>query len=71
MAIDIISPMAGAVKEHLVAVGDLVTAGQEVILLESMKMEIPVESTDAGTVGSFLVHPGDSVDEGTILVRLV
>ncbi len=70
MAIDIISPMAGAVKEHLVTVGDAVSAGQEIIVLESMKMEIPVETTDAGIVDVFFVQPGDTVDEGTALVRL-
>jgi acetyl-CoA carboxylase biotin carboxyl carrier protein len=71
MAQDIPSPMAGTVKEHLVAVGDSVTAGTEVILLESMKMEIPVEATNNGTVEAFLAQPGEAVEEGQGLVRLV
>lgn len=70
MAHDIPSPMAGSVKEHLVAVGDVVTNGQEVLLIESMKMEIPVESDADGTVEAFLVSPGDTVEEGQALLRL-
>ena len=70
MAIEIPSPMAGLVKEHLVAIGDVITAGQEVTLLESMKLEIPVESTGDGVVEAFLVQPGDVVAEGQGLVRL-
>ncbi len=70
MAQDIPSPMAGSVKELLVAVGDAVTNGQEVLLIESMKMEIPVESDADGTVEAFLVSPGDTVEEGQALIRL-
>jgi len=70
MALEIPSPMAGVVKEYLVAVGDTVSDGQEVVLLESMKMEIPVESSSEGTVEAFLVEPGDTVDEGQGLIRL-
>lgn len=70
MALEIPSPMTGVVKEYLVAIGDAVTEGQEVVLLESMKMEIPVESSGDGTVEAFLVEAGDTVDEGQALIRL-
>ena len=70
MATEIESPMAGSVKELLVAVGDAVSEGQEVVLLESMKMEIPVESTGSGTVAEFKVAEGDTVDEGQVLLVL-
>lgn len=70
MAFEIPSPMAGVVKEYLVAVGEAVTEGQEVLLIESMKMEIPVESTGTGTVEAFLANPGDTVEEGQALARL-
>lgn len=70
MALEIPSPMAGVLKEYFVAIGDAVSEGQEVLLLESMKMEIPVESASDGTVEAFLVEPGDTVDEGQALIRL-
>jgi biotin carboxyl carrier protein len=68
--VDVPAPMAGQVKELLVAVGDAVAAGQEVLLLESMKMEIPVESPTAGTLAEFLVAPDDVIEEGQPLLRL-
>ncbi len=70
MAHEIESPMAGAVKELLVAVGEAVTEGQEVVLLESMKMEIPVEATGSGSVTEIKVAPGDTIDEGQVLLVL-
>lgn len=68
--IDISSPMTGSVLELLVAVGDTVTAGQEVLVLESMKMEIPIESPQAGVVAEVLVAAEETVDEGQVVVRV-
>ncbi len=62
--------MTGTVKELLVQVGDRVNAGEELIIVESMKMEIPIESPAAGTVAEFLVQPSQRVDEGALLMRL-
>ena len=62
--------MAGSVKEVLVAVGDTVSEGQEVLIIESMKMEIPVESTATGTVTEIFVTPSQAVEEGFPLLRL-
>lgn len=45
-------------------VGDRVEAGEAVMILESMKMEIPIEAPAAGTVAEIDVEEGDSVDEG-------
>ncbi len=67
---DIPSPMTGSVFEVLVGVGDAVTAGQEVLVLESMKMEIPVESPQAGVVTELLVATEQTVDEGQTLIRV-
>lgn len=53
-----------------VAVGDEVTPGQQLMLLESMKMEIPVVPETAGTVARVGVEPGDVVQEGDLLVEL-
>lgn len=64
------SPMAGTVWKIVKAVGDSVDFGDTVAILESMKMEIPVEADAAGTVVKLLVAEGDVVDEGTPLIQL-
>lgn len=64
------APMAGSVKEVLVAIGEEIAEGQEVVVMESMKMEIPVESTAAGTVIEVCVTASQAVEEGTPLLRL-
>jgi len=68
--IDLPAPMAGSVKELLVAGGDVVRARQELLILESMKMEIPVESPSAGTVTEILVTAPQRIDEGQVLLRI-
>ena len=61
--------MAGTVIEILVKVGDDVAEGQDVIILESMKMQLPVPSEQSGKVKEVKVGTGDFVNEGdTILV---
>ncbi|MBS4189116.1 acetyl-CoA carboxylase biotin carboxyl carrier protein subunit [Bacillus sp. FJAT-49705] len=67
---EIISSMAGTVLNVMVEAGDVVTVGQEVCMLESMKMEIPVESQGAGKVMGIKVNIGDFVNEGDVLVVL-
>lgn len=62
--------MAGSVKELLVATGDTVTMDQELLIIESMKMEIPLESPGAGRVVGILVTPPAKIDEGQLLLRL-
>jgi acetyl-CoA carboxylase biotin carboxyl carrier protein len=49
------------------AVGDAVDEGETLILLESMKMEIPVEAPCAGTLAEIRVVEGQSVEEGAVL----
>ena len=53
-----------------VAVGDTVGPLDSVVLLESMKMEIPVLAEEAGTVAEVMVAEGDVVQEGDVLVVL-
>ncbi len=53
-----------------VAVGDAVAAGDAVLLMESMKMEIPVISETGGVVRAIKVSVGDVVQEGDLLVEL-
>jgi acetyl-CoA carboxylase biotin carboxyl carrier protein len=62
--------ITGTVWKIEVAVGDTVEEGDTVVILESMKMEMPVEAEDEGTVKSILVEEGQSVSEGDPLVEL-
>jgi acetyl-CoA carboxylase biotin carboxyl carrier protein len=67
---EIKAPMAGTVLEILVAVGDSVAQEDELLILESMKMEIPVEAPAAGTVVSIAASAGDPVQEDDLLMTL-
>lgn len=67
---EIVSDLVANVAQVQVQVGQQVEIGQELVLLESMKMEIPVLSEVAGTVAAVRVAPGDVVQEGEILVVL-
>ncbi|MBE4908834.1 acetyl-CoA carboxylase biotin carboxyl carrier protein subunit [Bacillus luteolus] len=67
---EITASMAGTVLNVLVNVGDEVNSGQEVLMLESMKMEIPVESLESGKVADVKVAIGDFVNEGDVLLVL-
>ncbi|ARK29141.1 acetyl-CoA carboxylase biotin carboxyl carrier protein subunit [Halalkalibacter krulwichiae] len=62
--------MAGNIWRILVSVGDEVQAGQEVAILESMKMEIPVEAYKTGTVKVILKGEGEFIDEDEVLMEL-
>ena len=64
------APMAGTVLEVLVAAGDAVSGGDELLILESMKMEIPVEAPAPGSVTSLVVTPGQPVQEGDLLLTI-
>jgi acetyl-CoA carboxylase biotin carboxyl carrier protein len=64
------SNMSGSLWKVLVNVGDQVDAGQEVAILESMKMEIPIVSEATGLVEAILKNEGDFVQEDEVVVRL-
>jgi acetyl-CoA carboxylase biotin carboxyl carrier protein len=68
--LQITSTMAGTVLQMKVSVGDQVEINQEIAILESMKMEIPVESLGSGTVKEIKVLEGDFVNEGDVLLLL-
>lgn len=70
MASIIRSSIAGTVFKVLVEEGASIDIGQEVIVLESMKMEIPVESEVQGRVKRILVEAGSFVDEGDPLAEV-
>lgn len=67
---EICASMSGSVFKVLVAPGDKVIAGQQIIVLEAMKMEIAIESPKDGQVEQVLVNKGANVSTGDILVKL-
>ena len=67
---DIEAHITGTVWKVEVQVGDEVTEGDTVVILESMKMEMPVEAEEAGTVKEINVEEGQAVSEGDTLVTL-
>jgi acetyl-CoA carboxylase biotin carboxyl carrier protein len=68
--IDIPAHITGTVWKIEVKPGDDVDEGDTVVILESMKMEMPVEVEDPGTVKEIRVEEGQSVQEGDVLVVL-
>jgi acetyl-CoA carboxylase biotin carboxyl carrier protein len=67
---DVEAHITGTVWKIEVEVGDSVEEGDTVIILESMKMEMPVEAEDPGVVREILCEEGQSVSEGETLVVL-
>lgn len=65
---EILAEMVASVLSIAVAAGERVEAGAVAILLESMKMEIPVLVETAGLVREVRVVPGDVVQEGDVLL---
>ena len=67
---DIEAHITGTVWKIEVEVGDEVSEGDTVAILESMKMEMPVEAEDEGTVKEIAVTEGQAVSEGDTLIVL-
>lgn len=68
--IDVKCPISGTVWQVLVEVGQEVSEEEDLLILESMKMEIPVGAPEDGKVAEVLVQPNQPVQEGDILLRL-
>ena len=64
---DIRAEMVAQVHSVLVEPGAAVAVGDTLLLLESMKMEIPVIAEKAGTVSSLTVAEGDTIDEDALI----
>ncbi len=64
------APLPGIIIGIRVKPGDTVTEGQELAVLEAMKMENSIESPVSGTVLSLSVSPGDTVSEGTLILTI-
>lgn len=70
MMTKVYASMAGNVWKIVVGVGDTVEEEQDVVILESMKMEIPIVSEEAGTVMKINIQEGDFVNEGDVLLEI-
>ncbi len=68
--IEVTSEVAGTVWTVALAPGAQVAEGDEILVLESMKMEIPVPAPAPGVVAELLVAPGEAVAEGQVLARI-
>ena len=64
------SEISGSIWKINCKVGDVIQAGQEVLIIESMKMEIPVVSNFSGVVVSIFVEEGEMVNEDQKLIEL-
>ncbi|GIE83841.1 biotin/lipoyl-binding carrier protein [Actinoplanes regularis] len=67
MAEEVRAEMVANVWKVVAGVGDTVAEGDTLVILESMKMEIPVLAEAEGTVGELAVHEGDVVQEGDLI----
>lgn len=68
--IELKADITGNVWKILKKVGDAVQEEEDVLIMESMKMEIPVGSTEAGVIVEICVAEGQTVENGTVLARV-
>jgi len=68
--LDIKTEITGNVWKVLLEAGSQVSEGDTIMILESMKMEIPVNATENGVVKEILVKEEDTVTEGTVVARI-
>ncbi|RLB20487.1 MAG: acetyl-CoA carboxylase biotin carboxyl carrier protein subunit [Deltaproteobacteria bacterium] len=67
---EITAPMGGKVIDIKVNPGDTVNEGDEVVIIEAMKMELPVVATASGTVKEIKCKKGDAVEADAVLIVL-
>lgn len=67
---DVKSEIAGKVWKIVTTVGDTVEEEDEIMILESMKMEIPVGAPGGGRITEILVEEAESVQEGQVVARI-
>ncbi|MBX9453318.1 MAG: acetyl-CoA carboxylase biotin carboxyl carrier protein subunit [Mesorhizobium sp.] len=68
--IDVMCEMTAVVWKLETSAGQTVAEGDIVMVLESMKMEIPIEAPSSGRITEMLAAEGDSVSEGDVLLRI-
>ena len=66
----VVAPLPGTINEIKVKVGDKVSAGDTVVVLEAMKMQNNIDAETSGTIASINVNKGDAVMEGDTLVTI-
>ncbi len=66
----ILAPLPGAILKVLVAVGDQVTQGQTVAVMEAMKMENEIEAPVSGKVSAIAVKEGDTILENALIMSI-
>lgn len=71
MAIKVPAHITGTVWKIECKVGDDVSEGQTLVILESMKMEMPVEAPASGKIQAIKIKEGDPVTEGAVLIILI
>ena len=64
------APMPGTVMDVKLKVGDKVTNGTPIVIIEAMKMENEIPATCDGTIASINVNKGDSVNTGTLVATI-
>ena len=71
MPTDVVAHITGTVWKIEKQIGDEVAEGDTLIILESMKMEMPVEAPASGKIQSIKIKEGDPVTEGAVLIILI
>lgn len=64
------SMQEGVISSWLVAVGDVITEGQPVAVVETEKVDAEIEASDAGTITEILFEAGDTVEVGEVIARM-
>ena len=70
MATEVRAHITGTVWKIEVKAGDHVDEDDPLVILESMKMELPIEATEPGVIDEVRVHEGQSVDEGDVVLTM-
>ncbi|MBN2715565.1 MAG: biotin/lipoyl-binding protein [Deltaproteobacteria bacterium] len=70
MAIDVVAPMVGKVVKIVAEVGQAVSEDDAIVMLEAMKVEMPVGAPEDGTVAEIKVKEGDAVESGQVIAIL-
>jgi acetyl-CoA carboxylase biotin carboxyl carrier protein len=68
--VEIVAPMSGNIWKILAKEGDKVNEDDEIVIMEAMKMEIPVTATTTGVVKSLKIKEGDPVEANDVLAEI-
>ena len=68
--VDVKTEITGIIQMIVSSVGDSVEEDEPVIMLESMKMQIPIAAPESGKVAEILVEQGETVTEGSVVARI-